>query len=232
MKIGIEVECEFGDKTYTKIKKEKIGVYDYHSTLRKNAYENHFWAVERDGSLRAYSYDYVGEFISKKLGIKDVKNAYIDLKNFLTDNEFYINNSCGFHHHVSFYNYQKYDFNILIKTMRERFFDLLEKQDIERRIINNIKKHYYRDYAKKFDDIYCVNNRYYEFNPSKKNNYIYKIEWRSINALGVTNVKDLETITKCVIVSVKFAIKNYEYEECKTIEDEEKYESEIEEILI
>jgi len=231
MKIGIEVECEFGNKTYSKIKEEKIGVFDYHSSLRKNAYKNHFWAVERDASLNTCRYSYTGEFVSKKLGIKDVKSAYTDLKNFLTD-EFYINRSCGFHHHISFYNYQKYDFNILIKKMREKFFDLLEKQNIERRIINNIKQHYYRNYAKKLDNIYYVSNRYYEFNPFKKHGYINRIEWRSINALGVKNVKDLETITKCIIDSVKFSIKNYEYEECKTIEDEENYENEIEEILI
>jgi hypothetical protein len=220
MRLGIEIECEFSKNVLEKIEYNRIGVYDYHSDERANVFKKFFWVVERDASLQTLKYTHAAEFVSRILTAKNFLDAYDEFEK-ITQNEFYINSSMGLHHHISFTTLQKYDLNTFCALMRTEFFNLIRNSDIKTK--DNILKHYYRSYAKEVKDIYAAQTRYVEFNRLTN----YRIEWRSVNAVGVDNVADLRKITNFVIKSVNYAIKNYKFDDVNKIYEEEETEEKI-----
>jgi hypothetical protein len=195
MNIGIELE-QIVNNDVLKLTQERVG--GYHTPIPISTY----WRIERDGSLRVkgkFLNEVPIEMTSVILKPNNLMKAIEEFKSLFGERELGevvdFNQSCGCHIHFSLFDeildfrFKKKAIYGLFKETRTQFFKLLNKSSIiPKDIKEGIKKHYYREYAKKIDEnsYYNQHERRMEFNLTCEGSGT-GIEWRSFN------VRDIQT---------------------------------------
>lgn len=174
-----------------------------------------YWNTKYDGSLRnsnKFPISNLVEFVS--IPLKTEKTYYLALKQFktyITKKEKYLNNvidfnsSCGCHVHFSFKDFNFADnvyYTIFIK-IRKFFFDKIKLSNISSK--EEILKHYFRGYSKRFQKSHIQNpTKYREFNFYSERQG-RGLEWRSPNMLNIKTWAEFDEFFKILYESIEFA---------------------------
>jgi len=208
IKIGVEIEAVYNDNLLPSF--EVGGYHEGISFLNK-------WVAERDGSLcdenEFKEWSKTAEFIGGVFqnesdffkGLETFERFFSQNGKFELNEVLSFNKSCGSHIHFSIKGFKfgkKVVFEIYPKV-RNYFFKLLDNSNIESK--EEIKAHYFRDYARKLNELNFIERRM-EFN--FRSEFVDKgIEWRSPNLLNIQYWDEFFEYWKIVYNSLKYFYK-------------------------
>lgn len=192
--IGIELECALPSVPYC--------IAEYH---KGEWGENEWWKAESDSSL---STDYEDEeyecveLISTKLGsVEEIKMAFGELRDKgITKMD--LNPSMGAHTNLSVRGLPlRFIFS---PVLQQRLRDVFSRLGTEAQ-----KRRYFRNYAQNTDFHNFYTHRESEFNLRHSN----RIEWRSVNLCGLSDVGEVENFFIRLYSKICEVLENYEFEE-------------------
>lgn len=208
--LGTEIECIINPDKF--ITKEFNGGYGFRNGKNLNS----FWVETYDASVYSsniFPSEKCLEIIQKPISevhFQESLNAFKDLFSGELSDCVYFNKSCGAHIHfslpkklVKYFTFEKF------KRFREMFFNNLENSGLRADLIADIRKQYFRDYAKEvktetefnkiINDLKNSNYRKYEINLTCEEGG-KGIEWRSFNLM---NVKTWDEFFKMYDIALK-----------------------------
>jgi len=221
--VGTEIECIVNNKYNSDIE-----VGDYHDgiPLMIRGMESDSWFVESDSSLSSwnnpFNFPTCMEFVSSIARSK--KSFFSMLSEFqerLSHGEYelnevlHFNKSCGCHIHFSIkgFIFRKKVVYDVYPLVRKYFFKLLDESDISSK--EDIKNHYFRNYALKLTKKSWENVNRAEFNLQDESR---GLEWRGFNLLGITTWKEFYEMFE-----IAFKVLEYLYELSKGYEINKSY---------